>query len=161
MKVTMKKKDIQDFWRGLNVVAQGDHNRLFAYAIGRNLQKLRPIIRLLEVETKPLESFERSSMALARLMAKRDEKGNPVQIPGNVGLAIDDPPAFQEKLEAIRESTGQKKRDEEVAQLLESEEEIDIYMIDFERVPETMKGAVFETLMPMIREPNESEKSEE
>jgi len=157
VQMLIKKKEIQSFWRGLNAVSQGEHHRMFAYAVGRNLQKLRPIVRLLEDETRPLEEFEKKSLELARAMAKKDESGEPVQLPGNIGLAIADPPAFNAAIKNLRESTGQDKRDEEIKELLESEEEVDIYQIDFDKVPETMKGAVLEALMPMIREPKDTE----
>lgn len=157
MNVTLKKRAIQSFWNGLQGLSQGEHHRRLAYAIGRNMQRLRPIIEALQEATKPLETFEKGRVALAKVHALKDDKGNPIELPGGQGVRIQNLSSFTEALNKLSEETGQDKRDAEVNELLESEETIDVYMVDFDLVPEKIRGDLFEAIMPMIREPQEEE----
>ena len=160
MQKTMKKKDIRDFYGGLNAISnQGEQHRRFAYAIARNLAKTRGIMVALEEATKPVDGFDEKRIELAKEMSQKDDNGNPVELPGGLGLRIADMAAFNRKLEALREETGQKKKDEEIKELYEEEEEVDIYMVDYDLLPEKINPGVLSLLMPMVREPSDDESS--
>jgi hypothetical protein len=156
VQVSLKKREIQAFWNGLQSMSQGEQHRRFAYGVARNIAKLRSVIETLVEATKPIEEYDERRIALAREMARKDEKGEPIQLPGNQGIVISDPALFNEKIKVLKEETGQDKRDKEVEELMESTEEIDVYMVDFDLIPEKIRSDLLEAIMPMIREPQDN-----
>lgn len=150
----MKKKEIMAFWQGLTEISkQGDHPRQFAYAIARNMGKLRDIVAALEDACKPIDVFEKQRVALAEAMSKKDADGNPVSLPNNQGVVIANMLAFNKALEDLRETTGQAERDKEIEEMMSTEERVDVYMVPYKLVPEMVRPDILEALMPMIEEP--------
>jgi hypothetical protein len=157
VKVTLKKKDVLGFWNGLQSLSRSEQNRKLYYAIGRNLQKVRPIVEVINEAIKPLDDFEKGKIELVKKYSVKDDNGNPVEIPGNQGVRIQDINRFNNALSELGKETGQDKRDKEVSELLESEESIDLYMVDLDMLPEKMVGILFEPILPMVREPDSTE----
>jgi len=145
-------------WNGLQDISQrGDYHRRFAYAIARNVGKLRPVIETLVEATKQVEEFEKVFAALSREMAKKDSKGEPIRVPGNQGFLLDDPTSFHERVKVLKVETGQDKRDKEIEELMVETEEIDIYMVSFDLIPEKINPTILDAIMAMITEPTEEE----
>lgn len=154
----MKKREIMAFWQGLNAVSgQGDQHRRFAYGIARNIGKLRGVIMAMEEAAKMLEEFEEQRLELAQEMAKKDEDGNPQSLPGGQGVVIGNMIAFNKRLAEIRKETGQDKKDEEIEEMMEADEEVDIYMVPFKLLPEKIGPHMLEAIMPMIEEPTDED----
>ena len=160
--VKMKKKEIVAFWHGLNAAsAKQDLHRRLAYGIGRNIGKLRTIIAALEESSKPLDEFEEQRLELANKMAKKDADGNPESLPGNQGVVIANMIEFNKRLDVIREETGQKAKDTEIEEMMEAEEEVDVYMVPYKCLPKTVSGSFIDPIMPMIEEPTEADFEDE
>jgi len=154
-KKLMTRNEIREMWNGLQTITTDEVPRKFAYAIARNRSKLRKIVEDIIETTKPLDEFEEKRIALAKKMAKKDPDGEPIMLPNNQGYFVPDLGKFNRELEKVKEETGQDKRDTEVETLLKSKEEIELYVIPFEMMPETFRSDIMEALLPMLDTPLE------
>ena len=153
MKVTMTKREIRTFFIALQTLAPADAPRKFAYVVAHNRKTVRKVHDALVEATKPLPDFEEQRVALARSMAKKDPDGEPIMLPNNQGYFVPDMGKFEEALKAIKKSTGQDKVDAETEELFNEEQEIDVYMVAFEYLPEKIRPDLLEAVLIMVHEP--------
>lgn len=155
MSVTMTKREVRSFFTALQALANADYSVKFAYAVARNRKSSRKIFDSIQEVVKPDEKFDKERVEIAKGMAKKDPEGNPIMLPNNQGYFVPDLPGFEERIVALKKETGQDKRDEEVEELLDEEENIEVYMVAFENLPETIRPDLLEAIMPMVKEPVE------
>lgn len=147
----LTNRDIRNFWDGLQMLSQaGEHPVKFAYAISRNRAKLRRIIESLNESMKPVEGFDEKRIELAKEMAKKDDKGDPILMADQKSYLVPDMAAFDRKLEELKRSMEQDKREKDIEKLLDMKEELDVYMIPFATLPEKMRPDILEAILPMV-----------
>lgn len=153
MVVSLRKELVMELWQGLARLAGGDHKIKFAYGIARNREKLRKYVAAISEATAPLPAFESKRIDLAReLCAKKPETNEPIILPDGQ-YVIQDMARFTSELEKIRKETKQDERDAAVKELLAEDEEIDLYMVPFEMLPESIPPVVLQAILPMVLEP--------
>jgi len=158
----MKKKEIRAFWQGLNSISgQGDQHRRLAYGIARNIGKLKNVLVAMEEASKPLEEFEEKRLELAQKMSKKDDNGDPVSLPGGQGVVITNMIEFNKKVDALRKETGQDAKDKEIEEMMEADEEVDVYMVPYKCLPKRVNTALIAPIMHMIEEPTEEDFEDE
>jgi hypothetical protein len=155
MLVSMRKESIMELWHGLARLAGGDHKIKFAYGIARNREKLRKVVAAITEATAALPEYEKQRIALAlELCAKKPDSHDPIILPDGQ-YVIQDMARFNSELDVIRKETGQDKRDAEVKELMEEEEAIELYVVPFEMLPESIPPVVLQAILPMVAEPME------
>jgi hypothetical protein len=152
MKQTLTKRAIRNMWDGLQAIAGQDLPTKFTHAAARNRAKVRPIIESLKEAGEPVAGFDERRIDLAQEMAVKDPQGQPVMLPNNQGYAVSDMFNFNRRLDIIKTELGQDKKDKEVEEILNEEEDVDIYMVSEQHLPATMRTDVLEGLLPMIAE---------
>lgn len=120
----------------------------FAYAVSRNIARLKPEIESLHSSIKPSEefnNFDKARVELAEKHADKDEAGKPVIIKGKNGeeYEIKDKKKFEKELEALKKEhkvaiDGRDKQIEDFNKMLEDEIEFDAYTIKIEDVPKNI-----------------------
>ena len=158
MKKNLKRRDIVSLFNALKEMGQrgNSYKKMFSYAVARNLGRLNAVNEAIATQSQPEEEFTKGRAELLREHARMDDDGNPLEVPGMPGrVQVRDMQAFNAAVEELRNKTGQDKKDEEIEELLEGEEQIDVYMVDFEYVPEPINPALFAAIEPMVREPVE------
>jgi hypothetical protein len=157
----MKNKEIIAFWKGLNGVSgQNNLHRRLNYGIARNIDRLKNIIAALEEISKNDEEFEKKRVELAQKYAKKDDDGNPKSLPGNQGVEISDMIAFNNAVDELKDKTGQRQKEKEIAETLEADESLDVYMVPYSCVvksKEQLNGFKLQGIMPMLMEPTDED----
>lgn len=165
METTMKNKEIVGFWNGLqNVSGKDDLHRRLTYGIARNIDRIKPIVAALEEASKMDEEFEKKRAELAQKYAKKDDKGEPIPLPGNQGLQIGDMVAFNKAVDKLKDETGQRKKEKEIEETLEAEETIDVYMVPYKSVVRSknqLNSAQINGILPMLEEPTDEDFEDE
>jgi hypothetical protein len=161
----MKNKEIVQFWNGLQAVSgQDDLHRRLTYGIARNIDRVKPIVAALEEASKMDEEFEKKRADLAQKYAKKDDKGDPIPLPGNQGLQIGDMVGFNKAIEKLKDETGQRQKEKEIEETLEAEETVDVYMVPYKCVVRSKKqlnSAQVNGILPMLEEPTEDDFEDE
>ena len=161
----MKNKDIVAFWNGLQTVSsQDDLHRRLTYGIARNIDRIKPIIAALEEASKLDEEFEKKRADLAQKYAKKDEKGDPIPLPGNQGVQIGDMVGFNKAVDKLKDETGQRQKEKEIEETLEAEEAVDVYMVPYKCVVRSKKqlnSAQVNGILPMLEEPTDADFEDE
>ena len=163
MKKTLKRRDIVSLFNALTEMGQpgNSYKKMFSYAVARNLGRLNSVYDAIKTSSAPEEAFTQGRAKLLRQHAVVDDAGVPLEIPGMPGrVQVRDMEAFNAAVEQLREETGQDKKDQEIDELLEGTEEVDVYMVDFDYVPEPINPALFVAIEPMVREPVEDSEPE-
>ena len=162
MKKELKRRDIVSLFNALTEMGQpgNSYKKMFSYAVARNLGRLNSVHDAIAKSSAPEEAFVKGRSELLRQHAVVDDAGVPLEIPGMPGrVQVRDMEAFNTAVEQLRKDTGQDKKDQEIDELLEGTEEVDVYMVDFDHVPEPINPALFVAIEPMVREPVEDEES--
>ena len=163
MKKELKRRDIVSMFNALTEMGQpgNSYKKMFSYAVARNLGRLNSVYEAITKASAPEEDFRQGRAQLLREHAVTDDAGNPLEVAGMPGrIQVRDMEAFNAAVDQLRKDTGQDKKDEEIDALLDSTEEIDVYMVDFDHVPEPINPALFVAIDPMVREPVEDAESE-
>jgi len=162
VKKELKRRDIVSLFNALTEMGQpgNSYKKMFSYAVARNLGRLNSVHDAIAKSSAPEEAFVKGRSELLRQHAVVDDAGVPLEIPGMPGrVQVRDMEAFNTAVEQLRKDTGQDKKDQEIDELLEGTEEVDVYMVDFDHVPEPINPALFVAIEPMVREPVEDEES--
>jgi hypothetical protein len=135
----------------------GSISRDFSYALSRTAAYIKPVAdAIIEMEKPSPEflEFDKKRMDLATICARKDEAGIPILQNGH--FQIENLPHFEKELSLLRTeyefpvSLWEKQR-VEVQAKLEEEEEIEIYKVDFDLLPNPCPLNIMEALEPMLK----------
>ena len=170
MKKKMTREEIINLAVHIDRV-NGHKAREFNYALCRTQARCDEIKHAIEKINKPSADFlayEKARLALCNELVEKDDKGQPkvrhVPVPGG-GMRVefaglDTNPEFKPRMDVITEEYAdaieeRKVQTAEVEERLKEEEEIELFMVKFEDVPETVTREEMKLLMPMILPPAE------
>ena len=129
------------------------------YAISKTEAKIKPVIDAVAKIRKPLPAFaeyQKEQIALAEKHAEKKD-GKPVTVDNGTRYDIKDMAAFEKALELIRRKHKKaiaeaEKQDKEIAEFLESEEEVELHKVALDDFPSEMHRSIFKALWPMVEE---------
>jgi hypothetical protein len=139
----------------------------FAYAVARNISILKPHVESLGKAQQPTEEyqkFEKERIALAQKHAKKDDQGEAVTedvIQNGVVVkkvfVLENKEAFLEEVKDIQEKHKEaidawEAQLKEFDQVLEKEEEIKLYKIKIEDVPEEITSQQMTHIFDLIED---------
>lgn len=162
MKLTMKRGEAMDLFHAVSA-CQNLEGKKAAYALGRNLEKLKPFVAQIQKQATPskeYQAFQQERLKLVKEYQARDENDKPISHTTKDGIEtayIEDQDAFEEALEKLKKKhkkaiKAQEELDEEINDLLEEEEEFDLYWIKLSWLPDNIKGSQLFGIMPLIKE---------
>jgi hypothetical protein len=154
--VEITKQQVLDLWNALTAIAADNFKTKLSYAMARNRDRIKPIIQAVEEASKPIEGFREARLKLMEEMCARKPDGEPIVLP-NGDYAINERGKFEIELDKIKKKTGQDKKDEELAALLKEKEDVRLYMVDFEALPENIRPDVMGAMLVMVKEPADEE----
>ena len=170
MKTKMTKLEIVKLANHIGRV-NGHRGAKFAYALNINQARCMEVQRAVQKIAKPDDTFTEYTnkrLALLEELADKDESGKAkkrsvVAPNGSIGeeyIGADKHPEWNERYNALlKEYDGaikaQTAMEKEVEELLQEEAEIDLHMVKFADVPETLTREDMQPLMPMILPPVE------
>jgi len=136
----------------------------FCYGIARNSVIIDREIEVFQTTTKASKEFQEydtKRIELAKEMAKKDEKGNPV-IKDNAYVP-ENQKAFDKKIEELKGEykeavEAREKQIDDFNEFLEKESGVKLYMINFEDVPKEINAGQLMGLMPIIQDTDKVEK---
>lgn len=169
----MKNKDILRLYQGLQAVKDLPGAK-FAYAVGRNLSKVKPVAESIEKALKvPAEykkyeeEYERRRLAICKELAKPDDKGEPVteiyedaQGRKRKKYVFEDQAVFEKKYEEMVKDIKAEysalfveieKNHMEYLQFLDEEAEVlNFHTVKPENLPESITGEQIEAINEII-----------
>ncbi len=173
MQTKMTKEEVINFAVHVDRV-NGHKGAKFNYALCVNQEEANKIKRAVEKINKPADDFmkyEKARLDLCSEMAEKGDDNKPktrvVPVPGggmrSEFVGLDDNPEFKQRMEELLKKhdaaiEARKAQTAEVEELLQEEAEIDLHMVRFEDVPETLTREHMNPLMPMILPPEEEKK---
>ena len=146
----MKKSEVLSLATELAKLVDKDvGNVKAAYAIARNIKIIAPIVSDLEsLKEKVTKEFEDARTALCELHADKDEDGKvKVENDQYVGLPNDE---FSDALKELIES--HQPRIQEFNDLLQEDEDVELYKVDIENLPSTLTAQQMLVLFSIIKE---------
>ena len=156
----MTKNDALNLYNGLQNVSNLKGAK-WAYAIARNVEKLRPEVEALRKAYTMSEEFadyEGKRLELARKHSVK-EKGTPktVKIGQTEEYLIADKDKFNQEIAKLQKKYNKaiverKKQLEDFNEILEEKVEMDLHMIDSDYIPEEITPEQVSAIMPIIRE---------
>jgi len=161
----MKNKEILQLYNALQDVSNLSGVK-FAYAVSRNINKVKPTLNSLEEAINPKEEykeFESKRVELAKKYAKKNENGEPVtntDLDNNTKTyEIENQKAFQKEMTKLQKEyaqaiTNREKQIEEYKNLLEEETQIDFYKIKKENLPEDITAQQLTGIFAIIEDEN-------
>ena len=170
----MKNKEIQRLLKGLEAVKNLPGAK-FAYAVGRNLNKLKPIsdsidksLKMPDEYQKYQEEHERCRLELCKQHAKKDENGEPISEVVEIGngkkqkrYVFEDKAAFDEaytfmctglKTEYADMFVEMEQNYKDFQAFLEEElaEELILHMVKSDNLPEAITGEQIDNIIEII-----------
>jgi len=156
----MNKQDILDLYNGLQAVSNLPGAK-WAYAVARNITKLRPEIEALQkafTAGKEFLDYNKKRMDLAKKYAvKVDGKPKTIKVGSTEEYLIDDEAKFNRELDKLKKKykkaiEERQKEVDDFNEILKEEIEIDLYMINSDYIPEGITPAQVSAIMPVIDE---------
>lgn len=157
----IKNEKILELYVGLSEVSHLPGAK-FAYAVTRNLNKIKSEITAIQKADTPSEKFvkfDEARVALAASLAKKDEKGNPLKeiVDGVNRFVIEDMDNFEKAFDKLKVEHAQaiKDREKQISdfkEIMEQEVEVDLYMIPPEYLPDGINSKQLAKIMPIVKE---------
>ena len=160
VKTKLTKQEVLDLHNGLHAVGHLSGVK-FAYAVSRNISKIKPEVIALQkgFDIKPeFEEYEKERQVLAKSQAIQ-ARGKPQQkVEGGIAkFVIKDQKIFDSKLKALKKKhkkavDGREKQMKEFKLLLEEKIEIELYQVVLKDVPEGISAKQMSSILPIVTE---------
>ena len=153
----MKKKDLLALFNSLNSLGSLKGVK-FAYAVSRNINKLKSEAESLQKAISPMPlfvEFEKERIELAKSHAKKDESGKPQAKEGS--FVLEDPVKFEAEFDKLKKKhkeaiSEREKQEDDFKLLLEEEVEIELYKVKLDDVPEEITAQQLHFVSEIIEE---------
>lgn len=146
MKIT--KQNVIDLQKGLNAVSKLSGSVKFAYAVSRNTAKLKPELEsIASTQEKSFAEYEKERKALAELHAEQVDGKPKIE---NDSYVLKDRVKFDEEFKKLQEKY--KPVDDEFAEFLKEEVDIDLYTIPPTYLPDAITADQISGIILMIEE---------
>ena len=154
----MTKSEVLQLYNNLNQLGKLSGVK-FSYAVARNLALLKPEVEAINKTLEPSKEFlewDKERVALAQEYSKKDEKGEPV-IVGN-RYVMENEKTFNKELEKKQKNhksaiDAREKQIEEYMKLLEEKtDEIKLYKIKLEHIPESITTQQMNGIVDIVEE---------
>jgi hypothetical protein len=156
----MKKQELLNLFNGLQDVSNLPGAK-WAYAVARNVTKLKPEVEALQKAYQADEKFleyENKRLKLAQKHAvKKDGKPQTIDIAGHKEYLVTDESKFNIEFEKLKKEYKEaldtrKKQVEDFNEILTEEVEVDLYLINHDYIPEGITPAQLTAIMPIVDE---------
>src|SRR3990167_6316664 len=154
----MTKSEVLQLYNNLNQLGKLSGVK-FSYAVARNLALLKPEVEAINKTLEPSKEFlewDKERVALAQEYSKKDEKDKPV-IVGN-RYVMENEKTFNKELEKKQKNhksaiDAREKQIEEYMKLLEEKtDEIKLYKIKLEHIPESITTQQMNGIVDIVEE---------
>ena len=154
----MTKSEVLQLYNNLNQLGKLSGVK-FSYAVARNLALLKPEVEAINKTLEPSKEFlewDKERVALAQEYSKKDEKGEPV-IVGN-RYVMENEKTFNKELEKKQKNhksaiDAREKQIEEYMKLLEEKsEEIKLFKVKLEHIPEAITTQQMNGIVDIVEE---------
>lgn len=161
MKKSLKKKGLVELYNTLKSMSNGQVTKALGYALLVNLNNLESHVKALQDMGKPSDKFiefEKKRVALITSYCKKDSAGSPMVLPNGAADVLEESKSelmtklselLNENNEVLKEHSSFQK---EIADLLETESEVELDTISFKLLPEKLEFKDIEVLTPVIKE---------
>lgn len=151
----MRKSELLKFEAGLNSVSNLKGVK-FAYAVAKNLSKVKPEIEAIKKSSEPYENlneYEKLRLELCEKHAKRDDKG--VIITESQQYVMEDIKVFNKAFDKLRKESKEalNQRDDQIKKLeefLKEESTLELHKIKIEDLPEEITAIQITGIEEMI-----------
>lgn len=155
----MTKQDALNMAHALNALQKERLPVRCAYAVAKNLARLRETVESVQAAAAPSQGFqdyEKARVALVRQYADLDDKGEPIA-DAQGHARIRDMPAFLDALAVLRGChqeaiTEQDARAAEVEDLLREECAVELHRVALDQFPAEIQADTMRWLLPMVSE---------
>jgi len=153
----MQKKSFLQLFRTLDQMGKLTGVR-FAYAVAKNISKMKIEVESIEKSIKPPEGFmdyDQKRIDLAKKHSKKDEKGK--EITANNEFQIEDETKFDKELKKLqseykKETDARQKQIDEYIKMLDEEIQFDFHKIDLKDVPAEITTQQMAGIIELINE---------
>ena len=154
----MTKSEVLQLYNNLNQLGKLSGVK-FSYAVARNLALLKPEVEAINKTLEPSKEFlewDKERVALAQEYSKKDEKDKPI-VEGN-RYVMENEKTFNKELEKKQKNhksaiDAREKQIEEYMKLLEEKtDEIKLYKIKLEHIPESITTQQMNGIVDIVEE---------